>query len=145
MFLPLREDGKKKWSNMHPISSRDDNDSQSSTKEVSQLFKSSQEAQWWKNLAANARASRGPGSVPGLERFPGVGNGNPLQYSCLENSMDRGSWQATVTEWDMTEHAHARLHKTESWQMLIKCYCLKWVLYFYNIPILNSDFKNYPV
>ena len=35
-------------------------------------------------------------SVPGLGRSPGVGNGNPLQYSCLENPMDRGAWQATV-------------------------------------------------
>ena len=32
-----------------------------------------------------------PGLIPGLERFPGEGNGNPLQYSCLENSMDRGA------------------------------------------------------
>ena len=37
-----------------------------------------------------------PGSIPGLERTPGEGNGNPLQYSCLENPMDRGAWQATV-------------------------------------------------
>ena len=37
-----------------------------------------------------------PGSVPGLGRSPGEGNGNPLQYSCLENSMDRGAWQATA-------------------------------------------------
>ena len=35
-------------------------------------------------------------SIPGLERSPGEGNGNPLQYSCLENPMDRGAWQATV-------------------------------------------------
>ena len=34
--------------------------------------------------------------IPGLERFPGEGNGNPLQYSCLENPKDRGAWQATV-------------------------------------------------
>ena len=33
-----------------------------------------------------------PGSIPGLGKFPGVGNGNPLQYSCLENSMDRVAW-----------------------------------------------------
>ena len=39
-----------------------------------------------------------PGSVPGLGRFPGEGNGNLLQYSCLENSMDRGAWWATVHE-----------------------------------------------
>ena len=37
-----------------------------------------------------------PGSIPGLGRSPGEGSGNPLQYSCLENSMDRGAWWATV-------------------------------------------------
>jgi len=37
-----------------------------------------------------------PGSMPGLGRSPGEGNGNPLQYSCLENSMDGGAWWATV-------------------------------------------------
>ena len=46
------------------------------------------------------------GLIPGLGRSPGEGNGNPLQYSCLENSMDRGAWQATVygvtKEIDMT-------------------------------------------
>ena len=39
-----------------------------------------------------------PGSIPGLGRSSGEGNGNPLQYSCLENSMDRGAWRATVHE-----------------------------------------------
>ena len=44
------------------------------------------------------------GSIPGSGRSPGEGNGNPLQYSCLENPMDRGTWQATVRlqESDMT-------------------------------------------
>ena len=37
-----------------------------------------------------------PGSIPGSGRFPGEGNGNPLQYACLENSMVRGAWKATV-------------------------------------------------
>ena len=37
-----------------------------------------------------------PGSIPGSRRSPGEGNGNPLQYSCLENSMDRGAWWAIV-------------------------------------------------
>ena len=37
-----------------------------------------------------------PGLIPGLERYPGEGNGNPLQYSCLDNPMDRGAWWATV-------------------------------------------------
>ena len=45
------------------------------------------------NLPANTRDM---GSVPSLGRFPGVRNGNPLQYSCLENAMDRGAWWASV-------------------------------------------------
>ena len=48
-----------------------------------------------KNLPANARDIRVTGSIPGLERSPGEGNGKPLQYSCLENLMDRGAWPAT--------------------------------------------------
>ena len=55
-----------------------------------------------------------PGSIPGSGRSLGGGNGNPLQYSCLENSMDRGAWQATVQgvtkELDMTKHAHTHTH-----------------------------------
>ena len=43
-----------------------------------------------------ARDSRDLGSIPGSGRSPGEGNGNPLQYSCLENPMDRGAWWATV-------------------------------------------------
>ena len=49
-----------------------------------------------KNLPANAGDAEDMGLVPGSGRFPGGGHGNPLQYSCLENPMDRGAWQATV-------------------------------------------------
>ena len=56
-----------------------------------------------KNLPTNARDT---GSVPGSGRSPGEGNGNLLQYSCLENPMSRGAWQTTVhaitKELDMT-------------------------------------------
>ena len=45
---------------------------------------------------ASARNAGGLGSIPGWGSSPREGNGNPLQYSCLENSMDRGAWQATV-------------------------------------------------
>ena len=45
-----------------------------------------------KNPPANAGDTREVGSIPGSGRSPGIGNGNPLQYSCLENSMDRGAW-----------------------------------------------------
>ena len=49
-----------------------------------------------KNLPANTGDARDVGSIPGLGRSPGGGHGSPLQYSCLENPMDRGAWQATV-------------------------------------------------
>ena len=49
-----------------------------------------------KNPPTNAGDIRDTGSVPGSERFPRGGNGNPLQYSCLENPMDGGAWRATV-------------------------------------------------
>ena len=49
-----------------------------------------------KNLPADAGAARDMGSVSGSGRSPGEGNGNPLQYSCLGNLMDRGAWWATV-------------------------------------------------
>ena len=51
-----------------------------------------------KDLPANAGNIRNTGSVPRLGRSPGGGHGNPLSYSCLENPMDRGAWQATVHE-----------------------------------------------
>ena len=60
-----------------------------------------------KNLPANAGDTEDAGSIPGMGRSPRAGNGNPLQYSCLGNPMDRGAWQATVhgvTELDTTEH-----------------------------------------
>ena len=54
------------------------------------------------------------GLIPGLRRSPGVGNGNPVQYSCLENPMDRGAWQATALEvaktWTRLKGQHARLY-----------------------------------
>ena len=49
-----------------------------------------------KHLLANGGDVRDAGSIPRLGRSPGGGHGNPLQYSCLENLMDRGAWQATV-------------------------------------------------
>ena len=49
-----------------------------------------------KNLLANTRDRRDAGSIPGLGRSLREGHGNPLQYSCVENPMDRGTWQAIV-------------------------------------------------
>ena len=47
-------------------------------------------------VKASASKAGDLGLIPGSGRYPGEGNGNPLQYSCLENPMDRGAWQATV-------------------------------------------------
>ena len=49
-----------------------------------------------KELPANARDLRGVGSIPGSGRYPGEGNGTPLQYCCLENPLDRDAWWAAV-------------------------------------------------
>ena len=49
-----------------------------------------------KNSPANAGDISDAGSIPGLGRYPGEGHGNPLQYYCLENPMDRGAWWAVI-------------------------------------------------
>ena len=56
----------------------------------------SQTALVLKNPSANAGDIRDTGLIPGWGRSPGGGHGNPLQYSCLENPMDRGAWWVTV-------------------------------------------------
>ena len=80
-------------------------------------------------LVKNPPASAGDlGSVPGLRRSPGGRNGNPLQYSCLENPMDRGTWQAAdhgiAQSWTQlsihthTQHTHTHTH-TDLWSFRI--------------------------
>ena len=66
-----------------------------------------------KNLPANAGDVKDVGSTPGLGRSPGVGSGNPLQYSCLESPVERGAWWATVhgiakNAWWATVHGVAK-------------------------------------
>ena len=65
-----------------------------------------------KNLPASAGDARDSGSISGLGRSPGEGNGNPLEYSCLENLMDRGAWQATVHEVAMSQTRLSDFHFT---------------------------------
>ena len=69
-----------------------------------------------KNPPADAGDVRDTGSVPGSGRYPGIGNGNPLQYFCLENPMDRGAWRATTvhvvakSQTSLGMHTHMRAH-----------------------------------
>ena len=80
--------------------------------------RASQVASEVKNLPANVGDRTDAGSIPGLGRSPGEGNGNPLQYSCLENPMDRGAWWATVHRVEQSQtklkclsvHMHAHTH-----------------------------------
>ena len=72
-----------------------------------------------KNPPANAGDAKDTGSSPGLERSPGLGNGNPLQDTCLKNYMDRGTWQATVHQSMGSrrvgyDSARTKKHKLES-------------------------------
>ena len=81
-----------------------------------------------KNLPPRAGDAKDVGSIPGLGRCPGLGNGNPFQYSLLENSMDRGAWWATVhkgyRESDMTEplntHTHPSIRTKLSYDMDVR-------------------------
>ena len=67
-----------------------------------------------KNLPANAGDIRNAGLISGSRRFPGRGRGNPLQYSCLENSMNRGAWWTTVhmviKSWTQLKQQHTHTH-----------------------------------
>ena len=62
------------------------------------------------NLPANAGDAGDPGSIPGSERPPGGGNGNPLQYSGLENCMDRGAWWVSVHRVTKTQTSEIIVH-----------------------------------
>ena len=67
-----------------------------------------------KNPPANAGNARDMGSIPGSGRPPGEGHGNPLQYSCQENPMDRGAWWAIVhritkSQTRLSTHAHIHI------------------------------------
>ena len=100
-----------------------------------------------KNPAANGGDTRDMGLIPGWGRFPGVGNDNPLQYSCLENLMNRGAWQATVcgaTKSDRMECTHT----LASLSLIITRRCSSTIISFsikmiqsHNINIHTISFK----
>ena len=82
-----------------------------------------------KNLPANAGDVRDVSSIPGLGRSPGGGRGNPLQFSCVENPMDWGTWQATVLgvtknwTWLKWLHEHAHVNSVVAQKMHSEGHC----------------------
>ena len=80
-----------------------------------------------KNLPVNAGDARDVGSIPGLGKSPGVGNGNPLQYSCLGNPMDRGAWWALVhgvtNSWTQLSTHTTRVGKRE-YKFMCPAHCV---------------------
>ena len=91
-----------------------------------------------KKPLANAGDARDPGSIPVSGKFPGEGTVNPLQCSCLENSMDRGAWQATVhrvaksqTQLNDGVHTHTYTHiglSQGQYDKVFKIFCTQRVL-----------------
>ena len=89
-----------------------------------------------KESACNAG---GMGSVPGLGRSSGGGNGNPLQYSCLENSMDKGAWQATVHRVTKSQTWLKRLSK-HAYMMHSDILCFIYSIILYSFLLKYSQF-----
>ena len=95
---------------------------------------------WHSGEGSSAGDSRDTFSVPGQERSPEEGSGNPLQYSCLEDSMDRGAWWVTV--YGVTELARQHTH-TQNQQLLALCpICFRYVTFLLKeLNISNKGIK----
>ena len=105
-----------------------------------------------RNLPANAGDVRDTDLIPGLGWSPGGGHDNPLQYSCLENPMDRGAWQPTVQEiarsrtwlsdWTFCEHPWTH-HLNSTVKILL--FLLYWLFYSLNGKVLYFISFSFPV
>ena len=94
---------------------------------MTEQFSLSQVALVVKNLPANSGEARDVGSIPGLKRSPGVGYSSPLQYSCLENSTDRGAYWAVVHS-IARSHACMHVHTHTHTHTELILYMLKYIL-----------------
>ena len=94
-----------------------------------------------KNLPANRRNTRDVGLILGFGRYPGEGNGNTLQYSCLENSMDRGAWWATVCGGGKLRVIHTHTH-THTCRFKLKTSFLKKKDIWIHLMTLDYTLKN---
>ena len=102
-----------------------------------------------KNLPANAQDTKYAHLIPGLGRYHGERNGNPLQYSCLENSMGRGAWwttvhEATKSQAGLSVHMGTCTHTRTHTHMYIHTHSLTGSLsaYLQNTPQENHLFRN---
>ena len=97
---------------------------------------------WWLSVKSPAANAGDVGSVPGSGRYLVEGNGNPLQCSCLENSMDRGAWRATV-HWVTKESDRTWwLNSDNNSHDLAGSSCIQWVLPAQYLPILPFTLDN---
>ena len=80
-----------------------------------------------KKLPANAGDLKDTGSIPGLERSPGEGHGHPLQYSCLEDPMDRGAWRARIHRVTKSQTWLKHLARVSVWKEMMRL-TLNWIL-----------------
>ena len=88
-----------------------------------------------KNLPASSGDVKDTGSIPGLGRFPGEGHGDPRQYSCLKNPMDRGAWRATAHR---VTKSQTRLNRLSTHDMLRLCFPVE-VVVLGEVPRLEDD------
>ena len=97
------------------------------------LFRAFQVVLVVKNLPANAEDIRDAGLIPGLGRSPGEGNGNPFQYSCLDNPMDRGAWRATVygvtKRWTRLKQLSTHIHHLCMYVFIMHIYMDLFIIY----------------
>ena len=98
-----------------------------------------------KNLHVNAGDIRDAGLIPGLGRSPGGGHGNPLQDSCLENTVDRGAWQATVHKVTKSQTQLKRLstHVPPSYLNTALSVSFKYEIELFLVSLVMVYFLNY--
>ena len=92
-----------------------------------------------KNLPANSGDIRDVGSIPDSRWSPGGGHGNPLQYSCVENSMDRGAWRATVCRVTLSQtwlSEHVCTHTCGACPIIIN---IQWSRSLQNVILIDSE------
>ena len=98
-----------------------------------------------KNPPANAGDARDVGLILGLGKFPGGGTGNPLQYSCLKNAMDRGAWRATVygvtKSWTRLTHysSYSTCPESFTWMNLLIFVPTLWDQFSYRLHFTGEE------